>query len=104
MGEMTERDVEMAALSLKAYGVGLLGHMIVKVMAPGYFSRQDTSTPVKYGIIALTSNMVLNLILVWYLKHAGSCVGHFLVSVYQCWIALVRVKKIRCFVGRRWLV
>ncbi len=71
MGEMTERDVDMAALSLKAYGVGLLGHMIVKVTAPGYFSRQDTSTPVKYGIIALVSNMVLNLLLVWYLKHAG---------------------------------
>ncbi len=45
--------------------------MIVKVTAPGYFSRQDTSTPVKYGIIALVSNMVLNLLLVWYLKHAG---------------------------------
>ena len=71
LGEMTERDVEMAAFSLKAYGVGLLGHMVVKVMAPGYFSRQDTSTPVKYGIIALTTNMVLNLLLIWHLKHAG---------------------------------
>jgi len=71
LGEMTERDVEMAAFSLRAYGIGLIGHMVVKVMAPGYFSRQDTSTPVKYGIIALTSNMVLNLLLVWQFKHAG---------------------------------
>lgn len=70
-GEMTQRDVTMASLSLMAYAVGLLGHMLVKVLAPGYFSRQDTSTPVKYGVVALVSNMVLNLILVWQFKHAG---------------------------------
>ncbi len=70
-GQMTERDVTMAGLSLAAYGVGLLGHMLVKVLAPGYFARQDTRTPVRYGIIALVSNIVLNLILVWHLKHVG---------------------------------
>lgn len=70
-GEMTRRDVTMSSLSLMAYAVGLLGHMSVKVLAPGYFSRQDTRTPVKYGVVALVSNMVLNLLLVWQYKHAG---------------------------------
>ncbi len=70
-GEMTEHDVSMAALSLMAYAVGLLGHMLVKVLAPGFFSRQDTSTPVRYGVVALVANMVLNLMLVWHFKHAG---------------------------------
>lgn len=70
-GAMSREDVMMASLSLRAYGVGLLGHMLVKVLAPGYFSRQDTSTPVRYGVIALVSNMVLNLVLIWHLKHAG---------------------------------
>lgn len=70
-GQMTEFDVSMSSMSLMAYGVGLLGFMLVKVLAPGYFSRQDTKTPVRYGIIALVSNMVLNLLLVWHLKHAG---------------------------------
>ena len=70
-GEMTQRDVEMSALSLSAYGIGLLGHMFVKVLAPGYYARQDMSTPVRYGIIALAANMVLNLLLVWNFKHAG---------------------------------
>ena len=93
MGEMTERDVEMAALSLKAYGVGLLGHMIVKVMAPGYFSRQDTKTPVKYGIIALTSNMVLNLILVWYLKHAGLALATSLSAFINAGLLWYGLKK-----------
>lgn len=70
-GEITKRDVSMASLSLMAYAAGLLGHMLVKVLAPGYFSRQDTKTPVKYGIVALVSNMVLNLLLVWQFKHMG---------------------------------
>lgn len=70
-GEMTERDVSMAGMSLAAYGAGLLGHMLVKVLAPGYFARQDTRTPVRYGIVALTSNIVLNLLLVSQLKHVG---------------------------------
>ena len=70
-GEMSARDVSMASYSLSAYGIGLLGHMLVKVLAPGYFARQDTKTPVKYGIIALVSNMILNLVLIWHLRHAG---------------------------------
>ena len=70
-GEMTARDVNMAGLSLVAYGAGLLGHMAVKVLAPGYFARQDTRTPVRYGVIALVANMVLNLMLIWQFKHVG---------------------------------
>ncbi|WP_372598579.1 murein biosynthesis integral membrane protein MurJ [Amphritea sp.] len=70
-GEMTDRDVMMAAMSLRAYACGLLAFMLIKVLAPGYFSRQDTKTPVKIGIVAMVVNMVLNLILIWPLAHAG---------------------------------
>ncbi|MDR8524732.1 murein biosynthesis integral membrane protein MurJ [Shewanella fidelis] len=55
-------DVEMASYSLMAYGSGLLSFMMIKILAPGYYSRQDTKTPVRYGIIAMVSNMVFNLI------------------------------------------
>jgi putative peptidoglycan lipid II flippase len=61
-GEFAMQDVSMASMSLWAYGSGLLSFMMVKVLAPGYYSRQDTRTPVKYGIIAMLSNMVLNII------------------------------------------
>ncbi|MBO6556483.1 MAG: murein biosynthesis integral membrane protein MurJ [Pseudomonadales bacterium] len=70
-GEMTTRDVAMAGMSLGAYGAGLLGHMFVKVLAPGYFARQDTKTPVRFGIIAMVTNMVLNLLLILHFKHVG---------------------------------
>ena len=55
------QDVAMASLSLKAYTVGLLAFMLIKVLAPGYYAQQNTKTPVKIGIIAMVSNMVLNI-------------------------------------------
>ncbi|GGI68944.1 murein biosynthesis integral membrane protein MurJ [Shewanella gelidii] len=61
-GAFTIHHVEMASYSLVAYGSGLLSFMLVKVLAPGYYSRQDTKTPVRFGIIAMISNMVFNLI------------------------------------------
>ncbi|MCG8672186.1 MAG: murein biosynthesis integral membrane protein MurJ [Pseudomonadales bacterium] len=70
-GEFTEQDVAQATLSLRAYSLGLLGFMLVKVLAPGYFARQDTKTPVAIGIKAMAANMVFNLLLIVPLAHAG---------------------------------
>ena len=70
-GEVTDRDVTMAAQSLRAYSAGLLAFMLIKVLAPGYFARQDTKTPVKIGIIAMVANMAFNLALIFPLAHAG---------------------------------
>ncbi|AMC99270.1 putative peptidoglycan biosynthesis protein MurJ [Halomonas chromatireducens] len=70
-GAMTEHDITMAAMSLRAYAFGLIAFMLIKVLAPGFFARQNTKTPVKIGIIAMAANMVFNLILVWPLAHAG---------------------------------
>jgi putative peptidoglycan lipid II flippase len=70
-GALTEQDVFMSAQSLRAYALGLLAFMLIKVLAPGYFSRQDMKTPVKIGIWAMCANMVLNLILIWPLQHTG---------------------------------
>jgi putative peptidoglycan lipid II flippase len=70
-GEMTDRDVLMAAMSLRAYAFGLLAFMLIKVLAPGYFARQDTRTPVRIAVKAMAANMVLNLILIWPLDHVG---------------------------------
>ena len=64
-------DVQMAAQSLQAYSLGLVFMMLIKVLAPGYYARQDVRTPVRIGIIAMVSNMVLNLILVWPFGHVG---------------------------------
>ena len=65
------RDVSMARLSLMAYSVGLLAFILIKVLAPAYYARQDTKTPVKIGIVAMVVNMVFNLALIFPLQHAG---------------------------------
>ncbi|MBT8063543.1 MAG: murein biosynthesis integral membrane protein MurJ [Gammaproteobacteria bacterium] len=57
-------DVAMSALSLSAYAAGLPAFIAVKVLAPGFFARQDTKTPVKIAITAMVANMVLNLVFV----------------------------------------
>ena len=57
-------DVEMSAMSLSAYAAGLPAFIAVKVLAPGFYARQDTKTPVKIAIIAMVSNMALNFIFV----------------------------------------
>jgi putative peptidoglycan lipid II flippase len=61
-GAFTANDVSMAAMSLVAYSAGLLSFMLIKIFAPGFYAQQDTKTPVKFGIIAMASNMVFNLI------------------------------------------
>lgn len=55
-------DVQAASLSLWAFNAGLLSFMLIKILANGYYARQDTKTPVKIGIIAMISNMVFNLL------------------------------------------
>jgi putative peptidoglycan lipid II flippase len=76
-GALTPTDVDMAALSLRAYSLGLVAFMLVKVLAPGYYARKDTATPVKIGIVAMVVNMLLNLLFVlplmyyWNIGHLG---------------------------------
>jgi putative peptidoglycan lipid II flippase len=54
-------DVGSAAGSLRAYAVGLLAFMAIKIFAPGYYARQDTATPVRIGVLAMIANMVMNI-------------------------------------------
>lgn len=63
-GGYSAEDTDMSVLALRAYSFGLFAHMMVKILAPGYFARQDTRTPMKIGLIAVASNMVLNVVFV----------------------------------------
>ena len=63
-GQFDDHDTVMARYSLMAYGLALVGFSLVKVLAPGFFARQDTATPVRAGIWAMLANIVLNFALV----------------------------------------
>lgn len=70
-GEFDARDVAMSTRSLMAFALGLTAFMLIKVLAPGFYARKDTRSPVKYGLIAMGANTALVLTLVWPLAHAG---------------------------------
>lgn len=73
-GAFGAEDVRLASLSLIAYSLGLMGFVLVRVLTPGYFARQDTVTPVKCAVAALLTNMVLSTSSVLLLLHTH--VGH----------------------------
>jgi putative peptidoglycan lipid II flippase len=75
-GIFSRLDVEMAAISLQAFALGLIGFSFVKILAPAFFARENTRTPVKYGLIALGINFVLSVVLAWYLTSVGYAASH----------------------------
>lgn len=61
-GQFMLTDVKATSYALWAINAGLLSFMLIKILANGYYARQDTKTPVKIGIIAMVSNMAFNLL------------------------------------------
>jgi len=70
-GQFTAHDVWMTRQALMAYSLGLLGLILVKVLAPGFYARQNIKTPVKIAIFTLLATQMMNLAFVWKLHHAG---------------------------------
>ncbi|MGI9326835.1 MAG: murein biosynthesis integral membrane protein MurJ [Pseudomonadales bacterium] len=70
-GALTPIDANMASVSLQAYSVGLIGWVLVKVLAPGYFAHKDTNTPFKIGVAAVGLNIAGNLALFSWMGHVG---------------------------------
>jgi len=70
-GEFTAWDVEMASKSLIAFSIGLPGLILIKVLAPGFFARQDTRTPARIAVIAVGVNILVSLILIKPMAHVG---------------------------------
>lgn len=70
-GAFTGRDVQQTTLALMGYGVGLLGLVAIKVLAPGYYASQDIRTPVRIAVVVLVITQLLNLALVPVLQHGG---------------------------------
>lgn len=97
-GEFTVNDVVKSSYSLMAFGVGLVGFIMVKILASGFYSRQDTRTPVKFALIAMFANVVMNLIFVWPLAHAGLALATSLAALLNAallWRALQRCGAFR---------
>ncbi len=70
-GAFSAHDVLMSRTALVGYSIGLIGLILVKILAPGFYARQDIKTPVKIGIVTLLATQVMNVLFIGPLQHAG---------------------------------
>lgn len=70
-GRFDAEDVRYTTQALAAFSLGLPAYILVKVLTPAFYARQDTRTPVRYGLIAVAVNLALNLALIVPLQHMG---------------------------------
>lgn len=70
-GAFQAADVDQTRLAVMAYAVGLVGLLGIKILAPGFYARQDIRTPVKIAVAVLVATQLLNVVLVPQLAHAG---------------------------------
>lgn len=75
-GQFTAHDSHMASISLQALTFGLPGFVLLKVLAPGFFARQDAKTPVQIGLFALALNTGLNFLLVYWAQQVDFHAPH----------------------------
>ncbi len=70
-GAFSAADVGQTRLAVTAYSAGLLGLLAVKILAPGFYARQDIRTPVRVAIVVLVATQLMNALFVPWLAHAG---------------------------------
>ncbi len=100
-GAFTAETAIMASYSLTAYAFGLLSFMLVKVLAPGFYSRQDTKTPVKFGIWCMVANMVFNLILAIPFGYVGLAIATSMSATLNAFLLYITLHKQGVFVLSR---
>ena len=96
-GKFTAFDAAMTQRALVAYSVGLMGLIIVKVLAPGFYSRQDIKTPVKIAIVTLIMTQVMNLAFIGPLKHAGLSLSIGLAACLNAALLYWQLRKQKIF-------
>ncbi len=99
-GAFTDRDVAQTTLALMGYGVGVLGLVAIKVLAPGFFAKQDTRTPVKIAVVVLVFTQVMNFLLVPYLAHAALTLSIGLGALLNALWLLIGLRRNRSFVAK----
>ena len=96
-GAFTVHDVIMTRRSLWAFSVGLPGFMLVKILASAFYSRQNVKTPVKIAALAMGGNLILNVVLIYPLAHAGLALSTSLASSFNALLLLYFLLRDRIY-------
>jgi putative peptidoglycan lipid II flippase len=92
-GAFGAHDVLMTRNALVGYSIGLIGMLLVKVLAPAFYARQDIRTPVKIGIVTLIATQLMNLIFIQWFQHAGLALAIGLGSCLNSGILFYLLRK-----------
>lgn len=99
-GVFTERDVRMTAVAVQAFSFGLIGFSLVKILAPAFFARENTKTPVKIAVIALLINLVLSVTFAYLIgragyaaTHAGLALATSVAALVNAWLLYAGLKR-----------
>lgn len=104
-GRFDDLSVAMTAQALMAYGVGLMGLILVKILAPGFYAKQDIKTPVKIGIGVLVATQLMNLLFVPWIAHAGLALSIGIGATINAIFLFILLKKNGIYhPGPGWLV
>jgi putative peptidoglycan lipid II flippase len=96
-GAFTPADVMQTRSALVAYSVGLTGLILVKVLAPGFYARQDIRTPVKIAILTLAATQLMNLAFIIPLRHAGLALSIGLASLVNAGLLYRGLRRIGAY-------
>ena len=91
--EFSLQDVHNSAQSLRAYAAGLLGYIAIRVLVSGFTSRHDLQTPVRYGLWSMGVSLLLNVVLVFPLAHAGLALATSLGSIVNALLLLFKLHQ-----------
>ncbi|OCG16432.1 virulence factor MviN [Gilliamella sp. WF3-4] len=83
----------MTQRALVAYSIGLLGLILIKVLAPAFYSRQDIKTPVKIAIVTLILTQLMNLVFIGPLQHAGLSLSIGLAACFNAGLLYWQLRK-----------
>jgi putative peptidoglycan lipid II flippase len=92
-GQFTADDAVKSGQALAGYSLGLPSYILVKVLTPGYYARSDTRTPMRYAMISIAVNLVLNVAFILPLKHVGPPLATALSSTVNVWMLYHTLKK-----------
>ena len=87
-GEMRPYDADRSAAALRAFAIGLVPLVLVKVAVPGFFSRQDSKTPLKFAVAATVVNVAISLATFWWLGHVGLALATSIAGIVNAGLLL----------------
>ena len=99
-GGFTANGVYMASASLVAFALGLPAIVLVKILAPGFYARKNTKTPVRIAVISMAANIVFCLILIYPLRHVGLALSTSLAAYLNAGLLYRALNKERVYLPR----